>query len=366
MWDRLKRVLGIGSGTRDSDEIIDSLYGSVVNRNLYFHLFIIIYELIMLFSISLRPGGPFVKPRRTAYFLLYLALILATACVVAGQAWIGRKKGSHRCYFRIEYGYMVFFSFWGLAITLNDQLGGNGLTVYNYVMLIMAIMSMMKPWKTALLFLGDFLLLNLLLPYFPDPGGLDHAYNNLMNSLFLSLAAIVINASLYNSRIQAKRDEMTINRQYRQIEAANQMLSQEALSEALTNLGNRNRFEKTIQAFEFDKQGCGTLGCIYIDVNGLHEINNHLGHQAGARMLKTISDIFQEYFDSQDIFRIGGDEFVILCKNVGRGDLEHRTEQVRRRTEEAGFFLSTGLEWRESALDIEDVIQKGRESHAGE
>lgn len=41
MWDRLKRVLGIGSGTRDSDEIIDSLYGSVVNRNLYFHLFII-------------------------------------------------------------------------------------------------------------------------------------------------------------------------------------------------------------------------------------------------------------------------------------------------------------------------------------
>ena len=30
MWDRLKHVLGIGSGTRDSDEIIDSLYGSVV------------------------------------------------------------------------------------------------------------------------------------------------------------------------------------------------------------------------------------------------------------------------------------------------------------------------------------------------
>ena len=77
-------------------------------------------------------------------------------------------------------------------------------------------------------------------------------------------------------------------RQYRQIETANQMLRQEALSDALTNLGNRNRFEKTIQAFEFDKHGCGTLGCIYIDVNGLHEINNHLGHQAGDRMLKTI------------------------------------------------------------------------------
>ena len=147
-------------------------------------------------------------------------------------------------------------------------------------------------------------------------------------------------------------------RQYRQIEAANQMLSQEALSDALTNLGNRNRFEKTIQAFEFDKHGCGTLGCIYIDVNGLHEINNHLGHQAGDRMLKTISDIFLEYFDSQDIFRIGGDEFVILCKNMGRQEIVRRIEQVCRKTEEAGFSLSTGLEWRESDLGIEDVVQK--------
>ena len=67
MWSRLKGVLGMGSGTRDFDEIIASLHVSVAGRNFYFHLFIIIYELIMLISISLRPGGPFVKPRRTAY-----------------------------------------------------------------------------------------------------------------------------------------------------------------------------------------------------------------------------------------------------------------------------------------------------------
>ena len=355
MWDRLKRVLGIGSGTRDSDEIIDSLYGSVVNRNLYFHLFIIIYELIMLFSISLRPGGPFVKPRRTAYFLLYLALILATACVAAGQAWIGRKKGSHRCYFRIEHGYMVFFSFWGLAITLNDQLGGNGLTVYNYVMLIMAIMSMMKPWKTALLFLGDFLLLNLLLPYFPDPVGLDHAYNNLMNSLFLSLAAIVINASLYNSRIQAKRDEMTINRQYRQIEAANQILSKEALLDALTGLQNRNSYKKAVQAF--DNTEAASLACVYVDANGLHELNNRQGHEAGDVMLKTVAHILLGHFNQEEVFRIGGDEFVVLCKNMTYHELVQGTKDVCREAGEAGYSLSIGLDWRESNLDINEIIQ---------
>ena len=82
-----------------------------------------------------------------------------------------------------------------------------------------------------------------------------------MNSLFLSLAAIVINASLYNSRIQAKRDEMTINRQYRQIEAVNQILSKEALLDALTGLQNRNSYKKAVQAF--DNTEAASMACVY-------------------------------------------------------------------------------------------------------
>ncbi len=359
MWGRLKQFLGVIPDFTDSEEVIRALHGDVVKRNFLFHIFVIMFECVMVISISMRPGGPFAKPRRVTYFVLYLVLILAAAGVTWLEAWIDRKRqADFRLYFRAEAAFLAFFSLWGVAVTLNDQLGGNGLTVYNYVVLILAIMSMMKPWQAAFLFLADFILLNGLLPCFPDPAGLDNSFNNLMNSLFSTLAAAAIAASLYNSKLQAKRNEIIIRRQYRQIEAANQMLSQEALSDALTNLGNRNRFEKTIQAFEFDKQGCGTLGCIYIDVNGLHEINNHLGHQAGDRMLKTISDIFLEYFDSQDIFRIGGDEFVILCKNMGRQEIVRRIEQVCRKTEEAGFSLSTGLEWRESDLGIEDVVQK--------
>lgn len=359
MWSRLKQFLGVIPDFPDFDEVHRALHDDVVKRNFLFHIFIIMFECVMVISISMRPGGPFAKPRRVTYFVLYLVLILAAAGVTWLETWIDRKKqADFRMYFRAEAGFLAVFSLWGVAVTLNDQLGGNGLTVYNYVVLILAIMSMMKPWQAVLLFLADFILLNGLLPCFPDPAGLDNTFNNLMNSLFSTLAAGAIAASLYNSKLQAKRNEIIIRRQIGQIEAANQMLSQEALSDALTNLGNRNRFKKTTQAFEFDKQGCRTLGCIYIDANGLHEINNHLGHQAGDRMLKTISNILLEYFDSRDIFRIGGDEFVILCKNAGREELAGRIEQVCRRAEEAGFSLSTGLEWRDSELDIEDVVQK--------
>lgn len=254
MWGRLKQFLGVIPDFTDSEEVIRALHGDVVKRNFLFHIFVIMFECVMVISISMRPGGPFAKPRRVTYFVLYLVLILAAAGVTWLEAWIDRKRqADFRLYFRAEAAFLAFFSLWGVAVTLNDQLGGNGLTVYNYVVLILAIMSMMKPWQAAFLFLADFILLNGLLPCFPDPAGLDNSFNNLMNSLFSTLAAAAIAASLYNSKLQAKRNEIIIRRQYRQIEAANQMLSQEALSDALTNLGNRNRFEKTIQAFEFDK-----------------------------------------------------------------------------------------------------------------
>lgn len=46
----------------------------------------------MVISISMRPGGPFAKPRRVTYFVLYLVLILAAAGVTWLETWIDRKR----------------------------------------------------------------------------------------------------------------------------------------------------------------------------------------------------------------------------------------------------------------------------------
>ena len=44
--------------------------------------------------------------------------------------------------------------------------------------------------------------------------------------------------------------------------------------------------------------------------NGLHELNNALGHEAGTRILTLIGKGFQQVFDEENPFRIDGDEFV--------------------------------------------------------
>lgn len=357
---KIKTIFGINSCNQNMDDIMESLYQDFVSRNFFFHLFIIGFELFMALSISIRPGGPFAKPRRVAYFLMYLIMIFATLWVTAAQAGLdGKKENRCRLYFRLEHAYIIFFGFWGIAVTLNDQLGGNGLTVYNYVMLIMAIMSLMKPWKTALLFLMDFILLNLLLPYAPDPSGLNQSFNNLMNSLFLTLASITIATTLYNSRMQAKENEIIIKRQYRQIESANMVLQKEALLDALTGLQNRNSFKKAVR--RFSETGGSNVACIYMDVNGLHEVNNHLGHQAGDVMLKTIAHVLLEYFGPEEVFRIGGDEFVVLCANISQPDVIQKTDSICRQTADGGYSLSVGVEWRESDPDIAEIVQKAEE-----
>lgn len=57
--------------------------------------------------------------------------------------------------------------------------------------------------------------------------------------------------------------------------------------DALTGLYNRGKYERDIRMFQ--ATGYERLTCVYMDVVGLHEVNNHLGHEAGDKMLCMIS-----------------------------------------------------------------------------
>ena len=75
---------------------------------------------------------------------------------------------------------------------------------------------------------------------------------------------------------------------------------------SLTGLRNRNNYQKALE--DYAKFTKGTICCIYIDANGLHELNNSLGHGAGDTMLRFIGTSMKQFFGSSHTFRIGGDE----------------------------------------------------------
>lgn len=107
----------------------------------------------------------------------------------------------------------------------------------------------------------------------------------------------------------------------------------------LTGLRNRNAYEWMLKKYAEQK---GPLSCVYGDINGLHELNNREGHEAGDEMLRFVGKALQEAFGESNTFRIGGDEFVALVPGVEPQWVEEQLQKVLGRIEEASYHLSVG------------------------
>ena len=124
--------------------------------------------------------------------------------------------------------------------------------------------------------------------------------------------------------------------------------------DSLTGLMNRNSYHAMLENLQ--NRQYSTIGCVYIDVNGLHELNNRLGHVAGDGMLRTVADELKHTFFQGNIFRIGGDEFVVLCRNRTEQDVRDRAEKVRQVLREDAYELSVGVSFRNQGEDIQFVV----------
>lgn len=123
--------------------------------------------------------------------------------------------------------------------------------------------------------------------------------------------------------------------------------------DALTGAKNRNCFHAALAAAP---DGCSSFACIYADANGLHEVNNHLGHQAGDAMLKNIVETFRRFLPQSDIFRIGGDEFVVFCKDIDEAEINETAARIQKELTTQGYETSLGLVWRDQNLDASKMV----------
>lgn len=75
-------------------------------------------------------------------------------------------------------------------------------------------------------------------------------------------------------------------------------------------------------------------------------------------MLKTVAYILRKNFRPEEVFRIGGDEFVILCCDIDRQTAEQRLDTICEQVKHAGYSLSVGMAWCDSGNNIKDIIQE--------
>lgn len=126
----------------------------------------------------------------------------------------------------------------------------------------------------------------------------------------------------------------------------------------LTGLHNRNKYMAVLEAL---KNEPSSVGIIFADINGLKAVNDTYSHEFGDRLIKRAAEILQGLFSS-DVFRIGGDEFVVLCRGMARQVFEEKIRELcRQREEEQGASLAVGSAWSGDGRDIARQLAEAEE-----
>ena len=128
--------------------------------------------------------------------------------------------------------------------------------------------------------------------------------------------------------------------------------------DVLTGLRNRNLFEQFCRGYEDSTNG---LVCIYIDANGLHELNNTRGHLAGDQMLRFVADELKLEFGEETVFRVGGDEFIVFCRNKGVKALQACMSSLYREIERNNYHISAGLGAGAVGIGVKALVKVAEE-----
>lgn len=125
--------------------------------------------------------------------------------------------------------------------------------------------------------------------------------------------------------------------------------------DSLTGLLNRNSYENNLSTYSEDCKF--SIACIYADVNGLHELNNRLGHEAGDKMLKSVAEVFKEQFGTESTFRIGGDEFLVFIKDIELPEVENQVSKMKEAIIQQGYHISIGVSIMSASDNISDLVK---------
>jgi len=130
----------------------------------------------------------------------------------------------------------------------------------------------------------------------------------------------------------------------------------------LTGIYNRNEMNNRIEDLVDDEEG-KPLGVVFADLNGLKYINDSEGHLVGDLMLKNAAMKLQNVFIGSDVFRAGGDEFVVLVDNIEKDSFEDLVSKLDKVIElkENGISFAYGTSYIEDSRNVRQALMDADE-----
>ena len=140
-----------------------------------------------------------------------------------------------------------------------------------------------------------------------------------------------------------------------------------SIHDKLTGCYNRTKLDITVPEYE----NYGQYAIIFFDINNLKKVNDIHGHKIGDRVLVRLSNQLRYWHEYGDLYRIGGDEFIVVVPNAIPESIEPILEEwyskqpILNETYHDNFVcnLSYGIAYKTTELDIfEMVLNKADEN----
>ena len=144
------------------------------------------------------------------------------------------------------------------------------------------------------------------------------AFTVIFSALFFSLLLFMLKA-LSKKDLDAEKANSNNFKNMASTDSLTGIRNKHAYSEAEALLNQR------IRQNDIDK-----LGVVVCDINGLKIVNDTLGHAAGDKLIKDACSLICEYFTHGAVYRIGGDEFVVILQEKGFDTMHEVIEDINR------------------------------------
>lgn len=118
----------------------------------------------------------------------------------------------------------------------------------------------------------------------------------------------------------------------------------------LTGVLNRASFNADIRKYKKK-----ITGLVSIDLNGLKQINDNKGHLDGDKAIKTTAEVItNNLIRNCYVYRVGGDEFFLICVKVTKDKIESMMNLIMNEMQNTPYSCSMGLSMWESGMDFEE------------
>ena len=120
----------------------------------------------------------------------------------------------------------------------------------------------------------------------------------------------------------------------------------------LTQFGNRYAVDWFVEHEWNGEQ----IGVVYCDITGLKKVNDEQGHEAGDRLIIRACECLAGVFKGYGLYRIGGDEFLVLCLGIEEKDLREHVEKLHMDMKEHQVTMAVGMIWKEHGPKDIDLL----------